>query len=76
MPRRRVVAAREILPDPKFGSQTIAKFMNHVMKDGKKSIAFTITIYPDSNMSDKELLDIQDKVIKAVESKCGAKLRA
>lgn len=39
MPRRRVVAAREILPDPKFGSQTIAKFINHVMADGKKSVA-------------------------------------
>ncbi len=39
MPRRRVVAKREILPDPKFGSQTLAKFMNHVMVDGKKSIA-------------------------------------
>ena len=36
MPRRRVVAAREILPDPKFGSQT---FANHVMVDGKKSVA-------------------------------------
>ncbi len=42
MPRRRVVAAREILPDPKFSSQTIAKFMNHVMQDGKKSIAESI----------------------------------
>lgn len=39
MPRRRVIAAREILPDPKYGSQTIAKFINHVMKDGKKSVA-------------------------------------
>lgn len=39
MPRRRVVAKREILPDPKFGSQTIAKFINHVMLDGKKSVA-------------------------------------
>lgn len=39
MPRRRVVAKREILPDPKFHNQTIAKFMNHVMEDGKKSIA-------------------------------------
>ena len=36
MPRRRVVAKREILPDPKFGSLTLAKFMNHVMVDGKK----------------------------------------
>jgi len=39
MPRRRVVAKREILPDPKFGSQLLAKFMNHVMEDGKKSVA-------------------------------------
>jgi small subunit ribosomal protein S7 len=39
MPRRRVVAKREILPDPMFGSQTLAKFMNHVMISGKKSIA-------------------------------------
>ncbi len=39
MPRRRVVAKREVLPDPKFGSKILAKFMNHVMVDGKKSIA-------------------------------------
>ncbi|AXI02824.1 MAG: 30S ribosomal protein S7 [Aquirhabdus sp.] len=39
MPRRRSVVARQILPDPKFGSQTVAKFINHVMEDGKKSVA-------------------------------------
>lgn len=39
MPRRRVVAKREILPDPKFGSLTLAKFMNHVMISGKKAVA-------------------------------------
>jgi len=39
MPRRRVVAKREILPDPKFGNIILAKFMNHVMVDGKKSVA-------------------------------------
>ncbi|MBQ85538.1 MAG: 30S ribosomal protein S7 [Gammaproteobacteria bacterium] len=39
MPRRREVAKREVLPDPKFGSKILAKFMNHVMVDGKKSIA-------------------------------------
>ena len=42
MPRRRVIAAREILPDPKFGSKTLAKFINHVMVDGKKSVAESI----------------------------------
>ena len=39
MPRRRVVGQRKILPDPKFGSQLHAKFMNVVMLDGKKSTA-------------------------------------
>lgn len=39
MPRRRVAGKREILPDAKFGSKAVAKFMNHVMVDGKKSIA-------------------------------------
>ncbi|MBQ0713502.1 MAG: 30S ribosomal protein S7 [Porticoccus sp.] len=39
MPRRRVVAKREILPDPKFGNITLAKFMNHVMVSGKKAVA-------------------------------------
>ena len=39
MPRRRVVAKREVLPDPKFGNKTLAKFMNHLMRDGKKSVA-------------------------------------
>ena len=39
MPRRRVDAKRDVLPDPKFGSQTLAKFMNQVMISGKKSVA-------------------------------------
>jgi small subunit ribosomal protein S7 len=42
MPRRRVVAKREILPDPKFGNVTLAKFMNHVMVSGKKAVAESI----------------------------------
>ena len=42
MPRRRVVAKREVLPDPKYGNVTLAKFMNHVMVSGKKSVAETI----------------------------------
>ena len=39
MPRRRVAAKREILDDPKYGSQILAKFMNHVMESGKKAVA-------------------------------------
>ena len=39
MPRRRVAAKREVLDDPKYGSQILAKFMNHVMESGKKAVA-------------------------------------
>ncbi len=39
MPRRRVVARRQILPDPKHGSDLLAKFINMLMEDGKKSVA-------------------------------------
>ncbi|MGM0633274.1 MAG: 30S ribosomal protein S7 [Pseudomonadota bacterium] len=42
MPRRREVAKREVLPDAKYGSKVLAKFMNHVMISGKKSVAESI----------------------------------
>ena len=39
MPRRREVPKREILPDPKFKSEAVAKFINVLMTRGKKSVA-------------------------------------
>lgn len=39
MPRRREVPKREILPDPKFGSQDVSKFINVIMQSGKKAVA-------------------------------------
>ena len=39
MPRRRDVPKREVLPDPKFGSQDVSKFINAIMQSGKKSVA-------------------------------------
>ena len=39
MPRRRVAARRQILPDPKHGSELLTKFINMMMEDGKKSVA-------------------------------------
>ena len=45
------------------------------MTDGTKSIAFTITIQPTDNMSDSDLLNLQNSVISAVESKCNARIR-
>ncbi len=39
MPRRKVVDKREILPDPIYNSKMLSKFINSLMKEGKKSIA-------------------------------------
>ena len=39
MPRRREIPKREILPDPKYSSSDVAKFVNVLMRDGKKSTA-------------------------------------
>ena len=39
MSRRRAAEKREILPDPKYGDQVLAKFINMVMRSGKKSVA-------------------------------------
>ncbi|CRZ19407.1 30S ribosomal protein S7 [Kingella kingae] len=39
MPRRREVPKRDVLPDPKFGSVELTKFMNVLMIDGKKAVA-------------------------------------
>ncbi len=61
MPRRRVVAKREILPDPKFGSELLAKFINCVMKSGKKSIA------------EKIVYGALDKVWERTKNKASAK---
>ena len=42
MPRRREIAKREILPDPKYSNKLVAKFINSLLKQGKKSIAESI----------------------------------
>jgi small subunit ribosomal protein S7 len=42
MSRRHRAEQREVLPDPKFGDETLTKFMNYVMYEGKKSVAETI----------------------------------
>ena len=39
MPRRREVPKREVLPDPKYTSQDVSKFINVLMTGGKKSVA-------------------------------------
>ena len=45
------------------------------LPDGKKSIAFTITIIPTDNMTDEDLQKLQNAVIANVEKRCDAKIR-
>ena len=42
MPRRREIRKREVLPDPKYHDPLVAKFMNGIMRKGKKSVAESI----------------------------------
>ena len=63
MPRRRVAAKREILPDPKFGNVTLAKFMNHVMVSGKKSVAESI-VYGALDIVEEKLKKDPVEVLK------------
>jgi small subunit ribosomal protein S7 len=68
MPRRRVAAKREILPDPKFGSQTLAKFVNMVMEDGKKAVAERILYGALDTVTNKRGGDPMDTLEQALEN--------
>ena len=68
MPRRRVVAKREILPDPKYGNITLAKFMNHVMVSGKKSIAERIVYGALSTVEERMKRDPVEAFEEALEN--------
>jgi len=69
MPRRREVPKREVLPDPKFGSTQITKFVNMIMVSGKKSVAETIMYNALDRIADKatgEPMDVLDKALENV----------
>ena len=69
MPRRREVPKRKILPDPKFGSELLAKFINTIMKDGKKSIAEKIVYGAlDTVAEKKKETDSMDVLNEALEN--------
>jgi small subunit ribosomal protein S7 len=78
MPRRRVVATRKVLPDPKFGSEILAKFVNVVMVDGKKSIAEKIVygaLEVAAEKSSKEALDIFEVALENIRPSVEVKSR-
>jgi small subunit ribosomal protein S7 len=57
MPRRREVPKREITPDPKYRSETVAKFINVVMRSGKKSAAEKIVYGALDTMAERSKKD-------------------
>ncbi len=63
MPRRRVVVKRKILPDPKFQDRVVAKFVNNLMKEGKKSVGEKI-IYGAFSQVETRLKDDPLKIFK------------
>ena len=69
MPRRRIVSRRQILPDPKFGSNLLANFVNMLMEDGKKSVAERIMYGALDTMATKkggESLNLLDQAMENV----------
>ncbi len=68
MPRRRVVAQRVILPDPKYGDETIAKFINIVMVNGKKAVAEKIIYGALDAIGDKTKKDALEIFNKALDN--------
>jgi small subunit ribosomal protein S7 len=79
MPRRRVVGQRKILPDPKFHSELLAKFINILMVDGKKSTAEKIVygaldILSEKN-TEKEHLDLFEEALENIRPQVEVKSR-
>jgi len=68
MPRRREVPKREILPDPKFGDLLVAKFVNILMKHGKKSTAEKILYLAFDSVNSKSGQDGLEVFKKALEN--------
>ena len=78
MPRRRVIAKREILPDPKYGNVTLAKFMNHVMVSGKKSVAERIVygaLTQVNEQTGKDPVELFDEALEKIAPEVEVKAR-
>jgi small subunit ribosomal protein S7 len=69
MPRRREIEKREVLPDPKFNSTELSKFINILMERGKKSVAESIVYNALDiihNKTKKDALDVFTQAMDAV----------
>jgi small subunit ribosomal protein S7 len=70
MSRKGQAPKRVILPDPKFGSERLAKFINIIMLDGKKSVAEKIMYGAidelDQRNKDKEAMEVLEQALENV----------
>ena len=67
MPRRNRPVKRPIAPDPLYNSESVAKFMNVVIKDGKRSVAERVVydaLRRASRQGKKEPLEIFDQALR------------
>ncbi|NOQ36119.1 MAG: 30S ribosomal protein S7 [Methylococcaceae bacterium] len=78
MSRRRVAAKRDVIPDPRFGSEMLTKFMNMIMVDGKKSVAEKI-VYGALDLIEgkghEESLEVLSKALENVQPRVEVKSR-
>jgi small subunit ribosomal protein S7 len=78
MSRRRVATKREIIPDPRYGSVMLTKFMNMIMESGKKSVAEGIVygaLDVIGNKGHSEPLDVLSKALENVQPRVEVKSR-
>ncbi len=79
MPRRKLVAKRQIIQDPRFNSVLVSKFINGLMERGKKSVARTI--FYDAmdivakKVSENEPLEVFEKAMDKVRPRVEVKSR-
>lgn len=70
MSRRRVAAKRKIVPDPRYNSELVAKLINTVMIDGKKSVAQRILYQAleiiHQKVPDEDIMEVLSKSIENV----------
>lgn len=78
MSRRRVAAKRDVIPDPRYGSEMLSKFMNMLMVDGKKSVAEKIVYGALNTIEGKghgEPLEVVSKALENVQPRVEVKSR-
>ena len=68
MARRRQAGKRAVIPDPKYGDITLSKFINMIMRDGKKSIAEKVIYGALDSIKEKKKSDPTEVLGQALEN--------